>query len=285
MSSDRPALETAARAGYAGRGAVYLIIGAFAVLAALGSGGAKGQKAALQEVLEQPLGAVLLALVALGFLGFAVWRGLQAFLDADHYGREPKALARRAVYAFTAAVYVGLAVATVSIILGTDSGEGGDQSARDWTAFLMAKPFGQWLVGLVGAVVAGAGIGFALRGCKRDFEPRLALTRTARRWVEPLGRAGFVARGDVFLLMAWFLVQAALHANAREAHGLGGALRALQGEPYGSVLLGLTAVGLFAFGAFQFATAVYRRIDAPTVREAAQEAEDGARKMAPSRPG
>jgi hypothetical protein len=263
MSSDRPALETAARVGYAGRGAVYLIIGAFAVLAALGSGRAKGQKAALQEVLEQPLGEVLLALVALGFLGFAVWRGLQAFLDADHY-----------------AVYVGLAVATVSIILGTGSGEGGDQSARDWTAFLMAKPFGQWLVAVVAAVIAGAGIGFALRGCKRDFEPRLALTPTARRWVEPLGRAGFVARGIVFLLMAWFLVQAALHANAREAHGLGGALRALQSEPYGSVLLGLTAIGLFAFGAFQFATAVYRRIDAPTVREAAQEAEDGARKMA-----
>ena len=279
MRSGHTALEIAARLGYAGRGAVYLIVGGFAVLAALGSGGAKGQKGALRSVLEQPLGEALLGVVALGFVGFAIWRALQAFLDADHLGREPKALAKRAIYVFTALVYLGLAAGTVSIMLGTDDGMGGDQSARDWTAFLMAKPLGQWLVGLVAAVVAGAGIGFALRGCKRDFEPRLALTPAARRWVEPLGRAGFVARGVVFLLMAWFLVQAALHANAREAHGLGGALRALQNEPYGSALLGIAALGLFAFGVFQFVTAVYRRIDAPTLREAAHEAEQGARGM------
>jgi hypothetical protein len=280
MTSGRPALEIAARLGYAGRGAVYLIVGGFAVVAAIGSGGAKGQKGALRSVLEQPLGEALLGVVALGFLCFALWRVLQALLDADHHGREPKALARRAIYVFTALVYIGLAAGTVSIILGTDDGRGGDQSARDWTAFLMAKPFGQWLVGAVGAIVGGAGIGFALRGCKPDFEPRLALTETARTWVVPLGRAGFVARGAVFLLIAWFLVRAALHANAREAHGLGGALRALQQEPYGSALLGATALGLFAFGAFQVAVAVYRRIDAPTVREAAREAEDGARKVA-----
>jgi hypothetical protein len=279
MSAHRPALETAARLGYAGRGFVYVIVGAFAVLAAMGSGGAKGQKGALQKVLEQPLGEVLLALVALGFLCFSVWRVLQAFLDADHNGREPKALARRAVYGFTAVIYIGLAVGTVSIILGMDGGKGGDSAARDWTAFAMAKPFGRWLVAAVGAVVAGTGIAFALRGCKRDFEPLLSLNATARSWVVPLGRAGFVARGAVFLLIAWFLVRAALHANAREAHGLGGALRALQDEPYGSALLGMAALGLFAFGLFQFATAVYRRIEAPTVREAAQEAEQGARSM------
>lgn len=279
MSTRRPALETAARLGYAGRGFVYVIVGAFAVLAAMGSGGAKGQKGALQKVLEQPLGEALLALVALGFLCFSLWRLLQAFLDADHNGREPKALARRAVYAFTAVLYIGLAVGTVSIILGTDGGGGGDTAARDWTAFLMAKPFGRWLVAGAGAVVAGAGVGFALRGCKQPFEPRLALTEAARAWVVPLGRAGFVARGAVFLLIAWFLVQAALHANSREARGLGGALRALQQEPYGSVLLGVTALGLFGFGVFQFATAAYRRIDAPTMDEAAQEAERDARSL------
>jgi hypothetical protein len=283
MSAPRPALETAARLGYAGRGAVYVIVGAFAVLAAMGSGGPKDQKGALQKVLQQPLGEVLLALVALGLLCFSLWRVLQAFLDADHIGREPKGLAKRAIYAVTAAVYVGLAVGTVSIILGTDGSGGGDTAARDWTAFLMAKPFGRWLVAGAGAVVAGAGIGFALRGCKPDFEPRLALNATARAWVVPLGRAGFVARGVVFLLIAWFLVQAALHANAREAQGLGGALRALQQEPYGSALLGIAALGLFAFGVFQFATAYYRRIDAPTVREAAQEVEEGARGMVRNR--
>lgn len=277
----RTALELAARLGYAGRGTVYVIIAGFAVLAAMGSGRPKGQKGALQSVLDHPLGEALLAAVALGFLCFCVWRLLQAFLDADHEGRERKALARRAAYGISALVYAGLAVGVVTIMLGSGAGDsGGDQSARDWTAYLLAKPFGQWLVGGAAAVIAGVGVAMAIRACKTPFEPRLACSDAARAWVVPLGRAGFLARGGVFVLVALFLARAALHASSREARGVGGALRALQQEPYGSTLLGVTAFGLLAFGAFQFAVAVYRRIDAPTVPEAAREAEDGARKVA-----
>jgi hypothetical protein len=271
MRRHQTALEIAARLGYAGRGAVYVIVGGFAALAALGSGRAKGSKGALQSVLAQPLGEVLLGAVALGFLCFCVWRLLQAFLDADHEGREAKALARRGAYGVSALVYAGLAVWTLQILLGADDGKGGEESARDWTAYLMGKPLGPWMVAAVGAIVGGVGIAMGLRGCRRDFEPRLTCSAAARRWLVPLGRVGFVARGAVFLLVAAFLVRAALHANSREAHGLGGALRALQQEPYGSALLGAVALGLFAFGAFQFVVMTCRRIDAPTVEEVGEQ--------------
>jgi hypothetical protein len=44
-----------------------------------------------------------------------------------------------------------------------------------------------------------------------------------------------------------------------------GALRTLQQQPYGHVLLGIRALGLFAFGLFQRMEAVWRRIEVPNV--------------------
>ena len=79
------------------------------------------------------------------------------------------------------------------------------------------------------------------------------------------------------MIVGGFLVLAAIHANASEAKGLAGALRTLQQQPYGWVLLGVTALGLFAFGAFQLVVAYYRRIDAPNPSEIAREAQTKAK--------
>jgi hypothetical protein len=94
MTSGHTALEIAARLGYAGRGAVYLIVGGLAVLAAIGSGGPKGQKGALRTVLDQPLGEVLLAVVALAGLAWLAALFVVAWLQLPppptaHWGPIP----------------------------------------------------------------------------------------------------------------------------------------------------------------------------------------------------
>ena len=274
--------ELMARAGYGARGVVYIIVGGLAVLAALGSGGRMtGSQGALQSILLQPFGAILLLVVALGLLCFAMWRAAQAALDADHLGTDWKPMARRIGFGIGAAANLALAISALALIFGMSTGSGdGESSARDWTAYLLAAPFGQWVVGALGLIVLGTGIGVAAKGWNGTFEEQLALDHSARRWVIPLGRLGFVARGVVFVLIGIFLVLAALHANAREAKGLVGALRTLQEQPYGWLLLGITALGLVAFGAFQFVTAYYRRINAPDFDKAAREAERGARAVA-----
>jgi hypothetical protein len=156
-------------------------------------------------------------------------------------------------------------VFAVGLLLGWPSAGGGgeEQSARDWTAWLLARPFGRWLVGGVGLAVVGAGLGMAHVAWSASFMRRLGCDAATARWVVPLGRVGHAARAMVFVTIGAFLLVAAWQADPGEARGLGGALLALRAQPFGRALFALVALGLAAFGAFGFVEARYRRIAAP----------------------
>jgi hypothetical protein len=107
----------------------------------------------------------------------------------------------------------------------------------------------------------------------------LSLPGGSRDWAVPLGRAGFAARGIVFLLVGGFLGAAAWHSRSSDVRGLGGALETLQSQPYGWFLLGATAAGLLAFGLFGLVQARYRHIDAPDLDDARDAASHALRQM------
>ena len=87
----RNPVEALARLGYGARGVVYGLVGALALMAAVGSGGQTGgSRSALQTLLSQPFGRVWLGLIALGLAGFCIWRILEAVTDADRHGADAK---------------------------------------------------------------------------------------------------------------------------------------------------------------------------------------------------
>ena len=274
-------LEVMARLGHGARGAVYCLIGGLALLGAIGAGGQTGGSgSALRTVVGQPFGRVLLGLIAVGFACFALWRFLEATTDADRRGSDWKGLAIRGAHFFGGFIAVSLAVSALGLALGLGGrGGGDDRAARDWTAWLMAQPFGPWLVGLVGLGIIGAGIGFIVKGWRGRVTEHLVCSRDVARWAVPAGRLGFGARGVVFLIIGGFLVVAAWQSRAAQARGLGGALEALEAQPFGWVLLAVTAAGLFAFGVFSFVEAFYRRIDAPDLDDAKDAISDGLRNL------
>ncbi|WP_230530370.1 DUF1206 domain-containing protein [Microvirga roseola] len=264
-------VELLARFGFGARGVVYCLVGGLALLAAIGAGGQTGgSQSALQTVLAQPLGWIWLALIAIGLFGFCAWRIVEAVTDADRRGNDMKGLGIRAAHLIGGLIYAGLAVSALSLAFGwgTSGGSGEDGAAQDWTAWLLAQPFGRWLTGLVGAGIVGAGLAFAWKAWRGDVAEYLALPADKRDWFVTLGRMGFAARGVVFIIIGGFLILAAWHSQSSDVRGLGGALRALQEQPYGWVLLALTAIGLFAFGIFGLVQARYRHIDAPDLDDA-----------------
>jgi hypothetical protein len=97
-----------------------------------------------------------------------------------------------------------------------------------------------------------------------DVEEPLDLRKmgvAAHRWATRFSRFGMAARGVVFAIIGVFLVVAARHENPAEARGVGGALGALRERSYGTALLSVVALGLMAYGGYQFVLARYRRID------------------------
>jgi hypothetical protein len=251
-----------ARLGYGARGLVYLIVGCFALAAALG---ARARPAGSGDIflvlITRPIGAVLLAMLAAGLFCFAAWRGLQAIPDVDHHGGSTRGLLRRAVYGANALFYIGFAAWAAAVAIGLTRNPGGEREVHSWTAWLMAMPFGRWLVGATGLVIVAVGIAIGARAFERRSDRHLDLPRRRRRLADALFRLGEAARGLVFLLIGIFVVTAAVDYRATAAKGLHGALQTLQQQPYGWLALGATALGFIAFGAFQLVEAVFRRVD------------------------
>ena len=254
MARGRLTWKVLARIGYTARGIVFLLIGGLSVLAACGWGQRVADgKDALRTLFGQPFGRFLLMVITIGLLCFAAWRLSQAILYADHQGNGVAALARRVVQGAAGIFFIGFAGVAASIALRWDDGGNSDKLARGWTAWLLAKPYGQWLMGAIGVGFVVSAVAIAVGGYRAEFSRRLELDKVERGVVTALGRFGSVARAVVYATIGCFLVFAALHSHSSEAKGSGGALRFLQQQPYGSVLLGITALGLLAFGVYGIA--------------------------------
>jgi len=253
-----------ARFGYATKGAVYIIIGVLAALAAFNKGGrTTDSQGAFKEILSQPYGQFLLGAVAFGLAGYALWCFIQAIRDTENKGSKAKGIVIRLGYGVVGLLHTSLAVTAVQLIIGSRTSHRGEESSQEWTATLLTQPFGRWLVGVVSvAVIIAAIIQFyqAYTGKFRAELKRSEMGGRAESWAIQVGRVGLTARGVVFGIMGIFLLLAAIHANPNEARGLSGALQALEQQPFGAWVLGIVAVGLAAYGIYMLVLACYRRI-------------------------
>ena len=263
-------LDAFARAGYAARAGVYSLIGGLALAAAIGMGGELGgQKNALESLTGSTAGAAAIGLVALGLVGYSVWRLVQGVLDVDDKGQDAKGVCVRGGMIVSGIVHLALAVWAGSLswqqLSGSGGGSesGGNAGKEGIAAWILGLPMGRWILGFVALCVLGAAVAFVVKAIRRQWEDNFALDAASLKRIRPVCRFGLCSRAVVFALIAAFIGWAAWTHDAGAVGGFGEAFRTLQSQAYGPILMGIVALGLMAFGVYGALQALYRRIDAP----------------------
>ncbi|HUR79707.1 MAG TPA: DUF1206 domain-containing protein [Thermoanaerobaculia bacterium] len=259
VSSHGPMIERLARLGYAAIGIVYFIVGGFAAAAGFGKGGTTGdQKTAFYFIEQQPFGRVALGIIALGLAGYVLWRFISAFTDNEHRGSDAKGWAIRLGSIARGAGYSAICVSVIRIMMTGRSNAGSEQKAKHWTAAIMDKPFGRWLVIAAGLGIVGYGAYQLYAAWDAKLSKRLSLGQIDDRVlgkVVAISRFGIGARGVVMFVIGGSLVMAGLKHNPNAAHGTSGALASMP-----PLLLGFVGLGLAAYGVYALVNARYRRI-------------------------
>ena len=254
--------EGLARFGLVARGVVYAIIGVLALKLALGDGGdATNQQGALQTIAQGPFGKVLLALVALGLIGYATWRLLRAALG---HGPEAKDDTKdRLTCLVSGLAYAGLSVTAIKLLFGSGGGGGPGNNPDKATGGVLDWPAGQVLVVIAGLIFIGVGIDQARKGIQRKFledSKTEQMNEGTEKAFTLVGMVGHVARAVIFALIGWFLIRAAIDYDPDKAVGLDGALAKLGQSTYGPLALGVVAAGFVAFAAYSVLDGRYRRL-------------------------
>ena len=251
-----------ARAGFAARGALYVIVGWIAIEVAFRRSSQQADRAgALHAISATPVGGVLLWLLVIGLAGMALWRLSEAMYGSP--GSGGRKAGKRLAALGRAVIYTVVAFGALKYALGTGGPQSSDKQSVDLTATLLKYPGGQALVVLIGLAFIGGGVYLAYTAWREKFRKDLELGRMrarTRRIVEWLGKFGGMARGAVFLTAGIFLAVAAVEAKPQQAKGIDSSLRVLASTPLGPWLLVLVAIGLIMFGLFSCCQAKWQRL-------------------------
>lgn len=240
-------LTSLTRIGFATRGLLYIVIAVLIVR----TGRAEDPSGALQY-LGKGGGQWLLGIMAAGLVAYGIWRLSDAAFDIERHGSDRKGAMERAGAGVSGIVHLVLAWQAVRLMRGVSaSGDGTQEGAQA----AMGLPGGWALVMLGGVLLFGLGAVQIVKAVKANFLRYLDPQIASQAWAQWSGRAGYAARGLVFVISAWFLVRAGLEERAGEAGGMARVLSWLT-SPF-DIIIG---AGLFGFGIFSLVEARYRRL-------------------------
>lgn len=256
-------------AGFFTKGLVYVLLGTLTFMAAFDWGGdVSSRDNVLKFLLDLPLGKILVGTTSLGLLAYSLWRLYQAFMrprDSEN-GEMAKAGFKRIRFFYSGILYGLIAYSFAKPLIdsvtgnGTNNGEqedsNGDEKAALWE--LLSHDWGKALIWIIAAVVAVQALqqfhlAYTARFMKKiDNYPSI---KNEYDFIKKSGRFGYAARGVVFGILAFFIVQVILQHNANAYEGTEGALQYLLTFDYGSILLGTVALGLIGYGIFNMMVA------------------------------
>ena len=258
-----PQLELLERLGYVARGALYVVMGLLALGVALRVGGGKATdlSGSLVFLTGNPFGKLVLIAFAIGLAAYSLWGLVRAIYDPLHRGSDASGYVARLGFITSAVSYAAIVIFALQILAGS-GGASGDGTQKT-VASVLTHPAGGWLTILIGLFALGIGVGQFMEAYRPTFARDLKaaeMSATERDVAVGLGRFGMFARGVVFLVIGWFVVQAGIHHDAGQVQGFGGAFLFLLSQPFGHWVVGIIALGFVALGLHSFACARWVRL-------------------------
>lgn len=252
-----------ARAGYVAKAVVYGLIGILTFLAAFNMGGqTAGQLQVIDFIEKQTFGNILLVLITLGLLSYSFWRFFQAFTDPENIGRDKKGKAKRVGFFISAVIYLGIAGYAVLQLTnaGASSGSGSGQSGM--MSFLTGNA-GVYIFTIIGIGLAATSFfqfkeAFSQEFLKK-FDYKSITEEKRRKTIKNMGYLGIIARGIIFVILAFFFIRAAVEHNTGEIKSTSDAFSFLHESPMGSWLMGIVAAGMVCYSIYVFMMAKYRK--------------------------
>lgn len=261
-ATDSDAFEYTARAGFVTSGVLHLLVAYIVFRIALGSGGNADQSGALATLANQTGGKLILWVAAIGLVALGLWRIAEAIVGSKPgEGSGPN---QDDTPAWKRAKSVGLAIVNFAIALSAarfamGSGQQSSQQNTGMSAQLMQSGWGKAVLIAIGLGLVGVGGYHVYKGVTKKFFKDLR-SRSGGTWIKGIGISGYVAKGLVLAGAGLLVVVATLEADPSKAAGLDAAVKALGQAPFGKFLLILAALGIAAFGLYNFVRARYGRM-------------------------
>ncbi|MGE2835697.1 DUF1206 domain-containing protein [Mycobacterium sp. SMC-4] len=258
-ATDSKAFEYTARAGFAASGVLHLLVGyIIGRLAFVGGGGNADQSGALATLGSQTGGAIMLWVVAIGLAALGLWRLAEAVIGSkpSEAGRDDNPAWKRGKSVALAVVNFAIAFSAARFAMG--SGQSSTQQNTGMSAQLMQSGWGKALLLAVGAGVLAVGAYHVYKGVSEKFLDELQVSRSTA--ITVAGVVGYVAKGVVLGGAGVLVVVATLQADPTKASGLDAAVKTLGEAPFGKFLLIAAALGIAAFGVFNFIRSRYNRM-------------------------
>ena len=255
-------------AGFFTKGVVYVLLGSLTFMAAFDLGGEISNTSdVIQFLLEFTLGKTFVGVIALGLFAYSFWRFYQTIKlpESDGENETLKSGFKRIRYFYSGVFYGILAFAfskpLINSLIGSSQEEletngGGDKKAALWE--LLSHDWGKALIWALGILIAGQAIQQFYIAYKASFMKKIDNYPSVKHeydFIKRAGRLGYIARGMVFGVLAFFIIKVILNLNANEYKGTEGALAYFLSFSYGNLLLGAVALGLTAYGIFHIMVA------------------------------
>ncbi len=236
--------------GFYSKGLVYALIGILAAMVAAGLGGdLKGVTGLVSFLDNLPAGRILVAIVALGLFAYSLWCFYASIYDPNENGAKNR-IRLRLVYAYSGVLY-GLIAFSFGKAALTSANPSEGNSEKAALNELLAKEWGVWAIALITMAMAGNALWqIYLAYCGEymvlvDDDPK---GKKELMLLKRSGKYGYLARGVVFGVLAFFMLKVFLNRNEEDYKGTAGAFAYLLGLEYGPFLMGNVALGMIGYG-------------------------------------